>query len=95
VSNRKAEDIVILTSFQEGQTALYKASYYGQSAVVDTLLSAKAQVDVGNKVTMNFWILYYTHINPVCSLLIHCLCVLWELSGYDWLCRLEGHLFSQ
>ena len=36
--------------FQEGQTALYKASYYGQRAVVDTLVNAKACVDVGNKV---------------------------------------------
>ena len=35
---------------QEGHTALYKASYYGHSAVVVTLVNAKAQVDVQNKV---------------------------------------------
>jgi len=42
-------------SFQEGQTALYKASYYGQRAVVDTLVNAKACVDVGNKVRKFEW----------------------------------------
>jgi len=53
----KTLQVKILTSFQEGQTALYKASYYGQSAVVDTLLNAKAQVNVENKVTINFCVL--------------------------------------
>ena len=39
---------------QEGQTALYKASYYGHNAVVHTLVNAKAKVNVQNKVRKTY-----------------------------------------
>lgn len=41
-----------LCYYQEGHTALYKASYYGQRAVADVLVNAKAKVDAQSKVRM-------------------------------------------
>ena len=52
---------------QDGHTAVYKASYYGHSAVVDTLLKAKAQVDVQNKVSKinGLWYFIRGHLQIV------------------------------
>ena len=62
-----------LFNFQNGNTALHHAAYYGKDECIEPLLEAKASLNAQNKVQLEQ--LLYIYILIVCVRVCVCVCV--------------------